>query len=52
MNPEPTPLYPSAERGGIGRARRVFAVRRRLLHGFAGSDALTGLLAATQAEGR
>ena len=45
-------MCPSAQGGWIGQARWVLAVRRRLLHGDTGGDALTGLLAATQAERR
>src|ERR1043166_7774586 len=37
---EQAPLCPSAQRGWIGRARRILAVRRRLLHGISGGDAL------------
>jgi hypothetical protein len=43
-------MCPSAQSGGIGRARRIFAVRRCLLHGITGGDALTGLLPALQTE--
>ena len=49
---EQAPLCPTAQGGGIRRARRIFAVRRGLLNGIACGDALTGLLAATQAERR
>ena len=49
---EQSPLCPPAQGGGIGRARRIFAVRRCLLSRIAGGDVLTGLLAATQAEMR
>jgi hypothetical protein len=45
-------MCPSAQSGWIGRARRIFAVRRCLLHGIACGDALTGLLPALQAERR
>ena len=45
-------MCPSAQSGWIGRARRIFAVRRCLLNGITGGDALTGLLSATQAERR
>ncbi len=45
-------MCPSAQRGWIGRARRIFAVRRRLLNGITCGDALTGLLPAMQAERR
>src|SRR5207302_1565543 len=45
-------LCSSAQRGWIRRARRVFAVRRRLLNGSSGCDALTSLLSAMQAERR
>jgi hypothetical protein len=49
---EQASVCPSAEGGGIGRARRILAVRRRLLHGGAGGDVLTGLLSAPQGERR
>ena len=49
---EQATLCPSAQSGWIGRARRIFAVRRRLLNGIPGGDVLTGLLSATQAERR
>ena len=45
-------MCPSAESGRIGRARRILAMRRCLLHGISCGDVLTGLLAAPQAEGR
>jgi hypothetical protein len=45
-------MCPSAQRGWIGRARRIFAVRRCLLNGITCGDALTGLLPAMQAERR
>jgi len=45
-------MCPSAQRGGIGRARRILAVRRRLLHGITCGDALTSLLPAMQTERR
>src|SRR5271163_4448929 len=45
-------MCPSAQSGGIGRARRIFAVRRCLLHGISCGDALTSLLPAMQAERR
>jgi hypothetical protein len=45
-------VRPSAESGWIGGARRIFAVRRRLLNRNTGCDALTSLLPATQAERR
>ena len=45
-------MYPSAQGGGIGRARRIFAVRSRLLNGIACGDALTGLLPTPQTERR
>ena len=43
-------MCPPAESGGIGRARWIFAVRRRLFNGIPCGEALTGLLSATQAE--
>ena len=45
-------MCPSAQRGWIGQARRIFTVRRRLLNGITCGDALTGLLPAMQAERR
>src|ERR1700733_11495826 len=45
-------MCPSAQRGWIGRARRIFAVRSCLLNGITCGDALTGLLPAMQAERR
>ncbi len=45
-------MCPSAQSGWIGRARRILAVRRRLLDGITCGDALTGLLPAMQAERR
>jgi hypothetical protein len=45
-------VCPPVQSGWIGRARRIFAVRRCLLNGSAGGDVLTGLLPATQAERR
>jgi hypothetical protein len=45
-------MCPSAQRGWIGQARRIFAVRRCLLNGITGADALTGLLPALQTERR
>ena len=51
-NAEQAPVCPSAQSGRIRQARRIFAVRRCLLHRIAGGDALTGLLSTTQAEGR
>ena len=45
-------MCPAAQGGGIGRARRIFAVRRGLLNGIACGDTLTGFLPATQAERR
>ncbi len=45
-------MCPSAQRGWVGRARRIFAVRRCLLHGSTSGDALTGLLPALQAKRR
>jgi hypothetical protein len=45
-------MCPSAQRGWIGRAPRIFAVRRCLLNGITSGDALTGLLPAMQAERR
>jgi hypothetical protein len=45
-------MCPSAQSGWIGRARGIFAVRRRLLNGTTRGDALTGLLPAMQAERR
>ena len=49
---EQATVCPSAQRGWIRRARRVFAVRHRLLNGITGGDVLTGLLSATQGERR
>ena len=45
-------MCPLAQSGRIRHARRIFTVRRCLLHGIAGGDALTGLLSTTHAEGR
>jgi hypothetical protein len=45
-------MCPSAQSGWIGRARRILAVRCRLLNGIACGDALTSLLPAMQAERR
>ena len=45
-------MCPSAQRGWIGQARRILAVRRCLLDGITCGDALTGLLPAMQAERR
>ena len=45
---EQSPLSPSAHGGGIGQARRIFAVRCGLLGGIAGGDPLAGLLPAAQ----
>ena len=45
-------MCPSAQNGWIGRAQRIFAVRRCLLNGSTGGDALAGLLPATQGERR
>ena len=45
-------MCPSAQRGWIGRARRILAVRRCLLNGITGGDALTSLLPALQTERR
>ena len=45
-------MCPSAQSGWIGRARRIFAVRRCLLNGSTCGDVLTGLLPALQAERR
>ena len=45
-------MCPSAQSGWIGRARRIFAVRRCLLNGITCGDVLTGLLPAMQAERR
>ena len=49
---EQATLCPSAESGWIGRARRIFAVRRGLLNGSTCGDMLTRLLSATQGERR
>jgi hypothetical protein len=49
---EQATLCPSAQSGWIGRARRVFAVRRCLLNRSTCGNVLTGLLSATQAERR
>jgi hypothetical protein len=46
---EQASLHPSAQRGWIGRARQIFAVRPGLLHGITCGDVLAGLLSATQA---
>jgi hypothetical protein len=43
-------MSPSAQGGWIGQARRIFAVRRRLLNGIAGGDAFASLLSAMQAK--
>jgi hypothetical protein len=43
-------VCPSAESGGIGRARRIFAMRRGLFYGITCGDTFAGLLPATQAE--
>jgi len=43
-------MSPSAQSGWIGQARRILAVRRRLLNGIAGGDAFASLLSAMQAE--
>ena len=45
---EQSPVCPPAQSGRIRQARRIFAVRRGLLNGFAGGDALTGLLSTAQ----
>jgi hypothetical protein len=45
-------VCPTAQSRWIGRARRIFAVRRRLLDRNTGCDALTSLLSATQGERR
>jgi hypothetical protein len=45
-------MCPSVQRGWIGQARRIFAVRRCLLNGITGGDALTSLLPALQTERR
>ena len=45
-------MCPSAQSGWIGRARRIFAIRCRLLHGSTGGDVLAGLLPATQSKRR
>jgi hypothetical protein len=45
-------VCPPAQSGWIGRARRIFAVRRCLLNRITCGDVLTGLLPATQAERR
>jgi hypothetical protein len=45
-------MCPSAQRGGIGQARRIFAVGRCLFDGSTCGDALTGLLPALQTERR
>src|ERR1019366_103027 len=49
---EQSPEGPPAQSGGIGGARRIFAVRGRLLNGIAGGNVFTGLLAAGHAEMR
>jgi len=49
---EQSPWCPSAQSGWIRRARRIFAVRCRLLHGSPGGYVLTSLPSATQTEGR
>jgi hypothetical protein len=46
---EESPLNPSAQSGGIGQARRIFAIRHGLLSRVAGADSVTGLLSTTQA---
>ena len=46
---EQAPCAHRRTRGWVGRARRIFAVRRSLLHGITGGDALTRLLPAVQA---
>ncbi len=43
-------MCPSWQSGWIGGARRIFAVRRRLLNAITGGDMLTGRLSATQAK--
>ena len=43
-------VCPSAQSGWIGRARRIFAVWRRLFNGITSCDVFTGLLPATHAE--
>jgi len=43
-------MRPSAQSGRIGRARRIFAVWRCLLHGSTCGDAPAGLLSTSQAE--
>jgi hypothetical protein len=45
---EESPLNPSAQSGGIGQARRIFAVRHGLLSRVAGTDSVTGLLSTAQ----
>jgi len=45
-------VCPSAQSGWIGRARRIFAIRCRLLHASTGGDVLAGLLPATQSKRR
>ena len=45
-------MCPSAQRGWIGQARRIFAVRHCLLNGITRGDALTSLLSTAQAERR
>src|SRR5581483_3603058 len=47
---EQSAVCPPAQSGRIRRARRIFAVRRCLLHGIAGGDAPTCLLSTTHAE--
>ena len=49
---EQATVCPSAQGGRIGRARRIFAVRRRLLNGSPGGDVLTSPLSAMQGERR
>ena len=46
---EESPLDPSAQSGGIGQARRIFAVRHGLLRRVAGTDSVTSLLSTAQA---
>ena len=46
---EESPLDPSAQSGGIGQARRIFAVRHGLLSRIASTHSVTSLLSTAQA---
>ena len=46
---EHAPLYPAAQRRGIGQTCRIFAVGRCLFHRVAGGNPFTSLLSTTQA---